>query len=155
MASGFWSSCCTASEGSEAGECASLDMICSAFKAGAPSDGAVLLGFSTLPPALATSVLNQTVTPSYWAPWISIRCGLPWRASCSASLIIWAHVVGGVGTRSERYHSSWVLVLYGTAYSWPFHVAVCSIVGSVSFSAAALSAPVHGRIQPACAISAS
>jgi hypothetical protein len=47
-------------------------MICSAFNPGAPSDGAVLLAFRTLPPALATSELNHTVAPSYWAPWISM-----------------------------------------------------------------------------------
>ncbi len=70
-----------------------------------------------LPPALATSVLNQTTVPSYWAPWISMRCGLPALASCSASANICAHVFGGVFTRSERYQSSWVLLLYGTATS--------------------------------------
>ena len=64
-----------------------------------------------LPPALETMVLNQTVVPSYWAPWISIRCGLPCLASASASLIISSQVLGGVFTRSERYHRSWVLLL--------------------------------------------
>ena len=68
-----------------------------------------------LPPALEIRVLNQTVVPSYCAPWISIRCGLPSLASCSASVIIWSQVAGGVFTRSSRYHSSWVLLLYGTA----------------------------------------
>ncbi len=29
--------------------------------------------------------------------------------------IIWSQVFGGVGTRSERYQSSWVLLLYGAA----------------------------------------
>ena len=81
---------------------------------------------SMLPPALATSVLNQTATPSYWAPWISMRCGLPCLASWVESLIISSQVVGGFGTRSERYQSSWVLLLYGTAQSLPFHVAVSS-----------------------------
>ena len=39
-------------------------------------------------------------------------------------LSISAQVLGGLGTRSLRYQSSWVLVLYGTAYSLPFQVAV-------------------------------
>ncbi len=30
-------------------------------------------------------------------------------------LIISSHVFGGVGTRSERYQSSWVLVFFGAA----------------------------------------
>ena len=87
----------------------------SAVTAGGPSDTCWASAVRTLPPALASMVLNQTVTPSYWAPWISIRCGLPSLASCSESAIIWAQVVGGVVTRSDRYHSSWVLVLSGTA----------------------------------------
>src|SRR5260370_19569663 len=95
----------------------------------AVTDGALSVtldasGFSSVPPALETIVLNQTVPPSYCAPWISMRCGLPCLASCSASEIISAQVVGGVGTRSDRYHSSWVLVLSGPATSWPFPVPV-------------------------------
>ena len=90
-------------------------MIVSAVMAGLPSATCVASGVSTLPPALASMVLNQTVAPSYCAPWISIRCGLPSFASLIESLIIWVQVFGGVLTRSERYHSSWVLVLSGTA----------------------------------------
>ena len=111
MASRFWSSICTPSDGSAEDELASVFMIDSALTAGAPSWAFVEVGFRMLPPALATSVLNQTTTPSYWAPWISIRCGLPCLASAWASANICAHVLGGVLTRSERYQSSWVLLL--------------------------------------------
>src|SRR6185437_14422986 len=72
--------------------------------AGGPSLAEVDVAFRMLPPELATSVLNQTTTPSYWAPWISIRCGLPCLARAWASANIWAQVVGGVFTRSDRYH---------------------------------------------------
>ena len=44
----------------------------SAVTAGAPSDTPCALAVSTLPPALASIVLNQTVAPSYCAPWISM-----------------------------------------------------------------------------------
>ena len=108
-----------------------------------------------MPPALFTIVLNHTVVPSYCAPWISMWCGLPSLASCSASAIICAHVFGGFVTRSERYHSSWVLVLTGAATSWPFQIAVCSAGLSVPLTTCALLAPVHGTIQPALANSAS
>ena len=40
--------------------------------------------------------------------------------------IIWSHVVGGTGTRSLRYHSSWVLLVAGAAYNLPLYVAVAS-----------------------------
>ncbi len=86
-------------------------MMLSALTAGAPSATCAAFGVSTLPPALASSVLNHTTTPSYCAPWISIRCGLPCCASLAASANISAQVFGGFGTRSERYHSSWVLLL--------------------------------------------
>ena len=46
-------------------------MIVAARTAGGPSEGAVAALFRMEPPALSTSVLNQTVSPSYWAPWIS------------------------------------------------------------------------------------
>ena len=47
-------------------------MIVSAFTAGGPRVTLVASGFRIVPPALATIVLNQTVPPSYWAPWISM-----------------------------------------------------------------------------------
>ncbi len=72
IASRFWSSICTPRLGSAAGEWASCCMIDSALTAGGPSWAAVEVGFRMLPPALATSVLNQTTVPSYWAPWISM-----------------------------------------------------------------------------------
>src|SRR6266498_4094794 len=141
--------------GSAAVELASCFMIDRALTAGAPSVILVASGFSTVPPALDTIVLNQTVAPSYCAPWISMRCALPSLASFSASAIISAQVAGGFGTRSDRYHSSWVLVLSGTATSWPFQVAVFRAGTSVPATACALYVPVHGSIQPAVANSAS
>src|ERR1700746_744494 len=124
MASRFWSSICTPSDGSADDELASVCMMFSARTAGAPSLAAVEVAFRMLPPELATSVLNQTTTPSYWAPWISIRCGLPCLARAWASVNICAQVLGGVFTRSDRYQSSWVLLLYGTATSCPRQIAV-------------------------------
>src|SRR5215831_8810444 len=102
MASRFWSSIWTGSDGSAATEVASFFMVPSAVCHALPGAACALDGVRMLPPALATRVLNQTVTPSYCAPWFS---------SCSASLIISSQVLGGFGTRSERYHSSWVLLL--------------------------------------------
>src|SRR5262249_33072515 len=107
--------CWTSRDGSAATDVASLFMILSAVMAGLPSATCAASGVSTLPPALASIVLNQTVAPSYCAPWISIRCGLPCLASLIASLIISVQVFGGVLTRAERYHRNWVLVLSGTA----------------------------------------
>ncbi len=72
IASRFWFSICTGSDGSAAGEVASSFMIDRALTAGAPRAGLVAFAFRMLPPALATMVLNQTVMPSYWAPWISM-----------------------------------------------------------------------------------
>ena len=86
-------------------------MIVNASTAGCPIDAFDASGVSTLPPALASRVLNQTTTPSYCAPWISMRWGLPSLASWIESLIISSQVAGGLGTRSERYQSNWVLLL--------------------------------------------
>src|SRR5262249_16254315 len=122
-------------------------MIDSALTAGGPSWAAVEAGFRMLPPALTVSVLNQTTIPSYWRPWIWMRGALRCLARCSGSLIICAHVFGGVFTRSDRYQSSWVLLLYGTATSFPCQMAVCSGPLSVPLMASALNWPVHGRIQ--------
>ena len=47
-------------------------MSASAMVAGGPSVTLVASGFRIVPPALAFIVLNQTVAPSYWAPWISM-----------------------------------------------------------------------------------
>ena len=72
MASRFWFSICTSSDGSAAEEVASSFMIDRALTAGAPSVTLVASGFRIVPPALATMVLNHTVAPSYCAPWISM-----------------------------------------------------------------------------------
>jgi hypothetical protein len=74
-----------------------------------------LSGLRMPPPAESTNELNHTVRPSYLAPCSSMKCGLPCLASLIASSIISFHVLGGVGTRSLRYHSNWVLELIGAA----------------------------------------
>src|SRR5215207_1766991 len=84
-----------------------------------------------------------------------MRWGLPWRARASAWRIISAQVVGGWGTRSLRYHSSWVLLLNGAATSWPFQVAVSRAALTASRSTCRRRSPVQGTIQPASANSAS
>ncbi len=154
MASRFWSSIWFGSEGSAATESARSCITVAAATAGAPSEGACASGVRIEPPALVTRVLNQTVSPSYWAPWISTRCGLPSRASSCARASISAQVPGGVGTKSSRYQSSWVLELYGTAYSRPRQVAVRTAASRVSAVPCSRIAPVHSRIQPASANSA-
>jgi hypothetical protein len=65
-----------------------------------------------------------------------------------------AKVLGGVGTKSLRYHRSWVLVLYGTAYSLRFQVDVRSGTRRVLSTACLFAVPVHSRIQRASANSA-
>ena len=71
MARRFWSSIWLGREGSAAGEFASSRMTVAACTAGGPREGSVALGLRMVPPALLMSELNQTVRPSYWAPWIS------------------------------------------------------------------------------------
>src|ERR1044072_367989 len=154
MASRFWSSIWLGREGSAAGDFARFRMIPAARTAGGPREGAVAVALRMEPPALLISVLNQTVRPSYWAPWISTKCGLPCRARAPAMASISAQVLGGVGTRSLRYHRSWVLVLYGTAYSLPFQVEVCSGTRRVPSTALRFAVPVHSPIQRASANSA-
>src|SRR3954469_15691889 len=90
--------------------------------------GVGLLLTTIVPPAEATSELNHTVVPSYWAPWISIRPALGRPSAC---LINPSHVVAGSLTRSLRYQSSWVFVLAGAAQIWPLYVAVLSGPASV------------------------
>ena len=70
-------------------------------------------------------------------------------------MIIWAQVTGGVLTRSDRYHSSWVLLKSGTATSWLCQIAVSRAGFSVPASACCLLLPVHGTTQPASANSGS
>src|ERR1700685_2510928 len=119
-------------------------MIDRALTAGSPSVTFVAVGFRMVPPSLATNVLNQTVTPSYCAPWISIRCALPSFFSCAASANICAQVLGGFGTSAELYHSSWVLLLSGTATSLPCQIAVsrAGLRGQVSAAALVPRVPV-------------
>src|ERR671919_1652374 len=81
--------------------------------------------------------------------------GLPSRARASAWLIICAQVVGGWGTRSLRYHSSWVLLLNGAATSCPFQVAVSRAALTASWVTWRRRSPVKGTIQPASENSAS
>src|SRR6185312_5451134 len=116
-------SCETLSDGSAPAEVASWRMVDAAMAAGLPRT-TWLSGERMWPPAELTSELNHTVRPSYWAPCSSMKCGLPSAARWLASAIICAQVVGGLDTRSLRYHSSSVFELMGTAQSWFFHVAV-------------------------------
>src|SRR5919106_1611869 len=81
--------------------------------------------------------------------------GLPSRARASAWLSISAQVFGGLGTRSLRYHSSWVLLLNGAATSCPFQVAVSRAALTASCSTWRRRSPVQGTIQPASENSAS
>src|SRR4051812_33410293 len=69
-------------------------------------------------PAPAISALTQTVSPSYWLPCTSIDFPffLAWA-------IIWSQVKfgPGLGTWSLRYQSSWVLLVKGSAQTWPLY----------------------------------
>src|SRR5690606_18480314 len=109
---------------------------------------------SSEPPYDSSSVLKPTTSPSYCAPVNAITCGLPAAASESAMTSISSHVCGGSGTKSVRYHRSCTFVFAATAKTVSCHVMVASGPGSMSSTAAMLSAPVHGRIQPASANSA-
>src|ERR1700754_1860305 len=87
-------------------------MTVAALTAGSPSL-TLPLSSTACPPAELISVLNHTVRPSYCAPWISI---VPFLApSFLAISIIRAHVLGGVGTLSLRYHRNCTLDVYGAA----------------------------------------
>src|ERR687887_364791 len=103
-----WSSLALASDGSAAGEWASLAMMSAACWAGGPS--VTLSPFRIDPPADWTRELNQTVTPSYCAPWISMYGAFLIFEAVSMSPV---HVSGGLLTRSLRYQSSCVLEFAG------------------------------------------
>src|ERR1700754_964204 len=107
-----WSSFVALSDGSPAFEVASVFMILAAVKPGGPS--VTLLPSTIVPPADCTSELNQTTTPSYCAPWISMKLALGSRDACRMRP---SHVLAGLGTRSLRYQSSCVFVLAGAAHS--------------------------------------
>jgi len=80
------------------------------------------------PPSLDPIVLNQTVAPSYCAPWIVDVGALapPWPDPHhpSASAIISAQVVGASVPGHDRYHISWYCCCLGTARAFPSQVAV-------------------------------
>src|SRR4051812_16764366 len=96
-------------------------MIAAARWPGAPS--VTLLPATIVPPADCTRALNQTVVPSYWAPWISIR---PAFGRLDAWAMRPSQVDAGFLTRSLRYQSSCVLLLAGAAHRRPLYVAVLS-----------------------------
>ncbi len=115
MASRFWSSICTGSDGSAAGEVASSFMIESALTAGAPNvtfdrvrveDRAAGAPHHRVEPDGRSFVLGALDLDV-------VRLSLLRKLLCVSDHL--AHVVGGDFTRSERYHSSWVLLLSGTA----------------------------------------
>src|SRR3954449_2069441 len=110
----FWSSFCALSDGSAAFDVPSLCMMRAAFSQAGPGVGLLLT--TMVPPPEATSELNQTVVPSYCAPWISMRPAFGRAEACAMSP---SHVVAGCLTRSLRYQSSCVLVLAGAAHSCP------------------------------------
>src|SRR3954451_10358309 len=110
----FWSSFCALSDGSVAFDVPSLCMIRAAFCHAAPGVGLLLT--TMVPPPEATSELNQTVVPSYCAPWISMRPALGRAEACAMSP---SQVPAGFLTRSLRYQSSCVLVLAGVAHTRP------------------------------------
>ncbi|OLT12684.1 hypothetical protein BJF78_23910 [Pseudonocardia sp. CNS-139] len=114
-------SCATDSDGSEAGDDATRCMIVAACRAASPwLTSTSPFSETSWPPALVSSVLNQTEMPSYWAACTSMYDGSPRACSASDWRIMSSHVAGGVGARSVRYQRSWVLVLSGAAHSRPW-----------------------------------
>src|SRR5262245_49838327 len=97
--------------GSATPEVARLWITVAALTAGSPSE-TLPFWSTTEPPAELISVLNHTVSPSYWAPWISM---VPFLPSFLAIWIISSHVLGGVGTRSLRYQRNCTLDVNGAA----------------------------------------
>src|SRR3954449_3375711 len=111
----FWSSFCALSDGSAAFDVPSLRMMRAAFSHAGLGVGLLLT--TIVPPPPATSELNHTVVPSYWAPWISMR---PAFGSAEACAIRPSHVAAGFLTRSLRYQSSCVFVFAGAAQTRPW-----------------------------------
>ena len=70
---------------------------------------------STWPPALSSSVLNHTTTPSFWVACTPIQLGSPAACNRAASSTIAFQVAGGLSIKSGRYQSNWVLVATGAA----------------------------------------
>src|SRR3954453_17225863 len=96
-----------------AGEAGSLPITSSASSVGFSGRSTVVGPERMCPPADSIRALAQTVKPSYLLAWTWIVAGFPSDASLSATSIIWPQVVGAFGTRSFRYHRSWVLELKG------------------------------------------
>ena len=118
MASRLSFSIWTDSDGSAAGDVARLRMIVSASTAGGPSDGLVAVRGEHA----AAGAREQRVEPHRDALVLValdldvVRLALLGEVRRPSSIIS-SHVAGGVGTRSDRYHSSWVLLLNGAAQS--------------------------------------
>src|SRR3984885_9128992 len=130
-------------EGSAPGAVATDFMICSALTVAARCAGVSIRvtvppsSESTCPPALSSSVLNHTTTPSFWLACTPIQLGPPAACNRVASSTTALHVAGGLSIKSGRYQSNWVLVLTGAAYSRCRQVAVDNGPGRVSVLAAA------------------
>ena len=151
-------------EGSAPGAVATDFMICSALTVAARCAGVSVRvtvlpsSESTWPPALSSSVLNHTTTPSFWLACTPIQLGPPAACNRPASSTTALHVAGGLSIKSGRYQSNWVLVLTGAAYSRCRQVAVDNGPGSVSVAASASArcagSSDSGSTQPASANSA-
>src|SRR5271170_5258884 len=113
---------------------------------------------STWPPALSSSVLNHTTTPSPWLACTPIQLGPPAACSRAASASTPLQVSGGLSIKSGRYQSNWVFVLRGAAYNRCRQIAVLNGPGKVSVVASASARRAgssdSGSIQPASANSA-
>src|SRR3954471_24465021 len=151
-------------DGSAPGAAATAFMICKALTVAARCSGVSVSvtvlpsSESTWPPALSSSELNHTTSPSYCLACNAIQLGLPAACSRVASETMSSHVVGGLSIKSARYQSNWVLVVMGAAYSLSCHLAVSNGPGSVlpvaSVSAWPDGSSESGNAQPASANSA-
>src|SRR5271156_1004016 len=151
-------------EGSAPGAVATDFMICNALTVAVRCAGVSVRvtvlpsSESTWPPALSSSVLNQTTTPSFWLACTPIQLGPPAACNRAASSSTALHVSGGLFIKSGRYQSNWVLVLTGAAYNRCCQVAVLNGPGKVSVVASASARPAgssdSGSPQPASANSA-
>src|SRR5277367_2861527 len=150
-------------EGSAPGAVATDFMICNAVTvavrcAGVSVRVTVPSSESTWPPALSSSVLNQTTTPSFWLACTPIQLGPPAACNRAASASTPLQVSGGLSIKSGRYQSNWVFVLRGAAYNRCRQIAVLNGPGKVSVVASASARRAgssdSGSIQPASANSA-
>src|SRR5277367_5425007 len=151
-------------EGSAPGAVATDFMICNALTVAVRCAGVSVRvtvlpsSESTWPPALSSSVLNQTTTPSFWLACTPIQLGPPAACSRAASASTPLQVSGGLSIKSGRYQSNWVFVLRGAAYNRCRQIAVLNGPGKVSVVASASARRAgssdSGSIQPASAHSA-